>query len=42
VIVAILFALGGLIWWPVRTMLRRKKQAANVAATADGDHAHGD
>ena len=42
VIVAILFALGGLIWWPVRTMRRRRKQAANAAAPAGGDQAHGD
>jgi uncharacterized membrane protein len=42
VIVAILFALGGLIWWPVRTMRRRRKQAANAAATADGNRADSD
>jgi hypothetical protein len=42
VIVAILFALGGLIWWPIRMMRRRRKQAADPAATAVGDQAHGD
>jgi uncharacterized membrane protein len=42
VIVAILLALGGLIWWPVRAMRRRRKQAANAAATAGGDQADSD
>jgi uncharacterized membrane protein len=42
VIVAILFALGGLIWWPVRTMRRRRRQAANAAAAAGSDQADSD
>jgi hypothetical protein len=36
VIAAILFALAGLIWWPIRALRRRRKQAAAGAAAADG------
>jgi len=39
VILAILFALGGLIWWPIRAMRQRRKRATGVGAT---DHAQGD
>jgi hypothetical protein len=35
VIAAILFALAGLIWWPIRAMRRRRKQAAAGPAAAD-------
>jgi uncharacterized membrane protein len=43
VIAAILFALVGLVWWPVRAMLRRRKQAAVTAvATSGGDRNRSD
>jgi hypothetical protein len=38
VIVAILFALVGVVWWPIRTLRRRRKQAASATPTA-GDEA---
>jgi hypothetical protein len=38
VIVAILFALVGLVWWPIRTLRRRRKQAASATPTG-GDEA---
>jgi preprotein translocase subunit SecD len=38
VIAAILFALAGLIIWPIRAMRRRRREAAaSAAATASGD-----
>jgi uncharacterized membrane protein len=36
VIAAILFALVGLLWWPVRAMRRRRKRAAATAAATSG------
>jgi uncharacterized membrane protein len=42
VIAAVVFALAGLIWWPIRMMRRRRKQAADAAATAGGEHAQSD
>ena len=38
VIAAVLFALAGLVIWPIRAMRRRRKQlASSKAATAPGD-----
>ena len=38
VIMAILFAVGGLLYWPIRTMRRRWRQSAAVGAPG-GKHA---
>jgi hypothetical protein len=42
VIVAIVLALGGLLIWPIRMMMRRRKRSAAVkAAAGDADGAGG-